>query len=172
MSISCVGQYCRWIFFVATALRERWNLVSIYFVREWCDGFFVSYIVPWLSSNIIVGFVWLNFLLLSKVRSQIISCAKLDNATYSVSVDEKAITEWHFDLHCRTLVHRTSFDMCRCSTPTASNMSGIVPFDAYAKDPMTDWNFFSLTTTSSSWFVIPENRCSVVLSITFSKCLS
>ena len=99
MSISCVGQYCRWIFFVATALRKRWNLISIYFVREWCDGFFVSYVVPWLSSNIIVGFVWLNSLLLSKVRSQIISCAKLDNATYSVSVDEKAITEWHFDLH-------------------------------------------------------------------------
>ena len=96
--ISCVGQYCRWIFFVATASGVWWKLMSLYFVCKQYDGFFTSSIVPSLSSNIVVDFSWSNIMPLSKVCSHIAPCFAFDKATCSVSVGERVTTDWRFDL--------------------------------------------------------------------------
>ena len=75
------------------------NSMIICAVRECCDGFFASSIVPCLSSNIVSDFAWSNPIPLNKVCSYIASCVALDKATYSVLVDERATIDWCFDLH-------------------------------------------------------------------------
>ena len=68
------------------------------FVREWHFGFFANEIEPWLSLNIIVGFFWANPIFFSNERNYITSCVAWDRPIYSASVDDKATTDWHFEL--------------------------------------------------------------------------
>ena len=61
------------------------------FVREWNFGFLHIAITPWLSSFMQVGCFWVNPKSFSNERNHIASCNAKFAATYSASIEDRAI---------------------------------------------------------------------------------